>query len=116
MIKVVQRQHDGPFQRLAWDPGITGLGISLTEGGEWIFTGENHFDFPLSFSFGGSTSLVGNSLRSCSNTFSRRRPCGAWYGLGGQTHFWWRPSVIFRRLMVVISYRVIPHRALQFAS
>jgi hypothetical protein len=63
MIRVVQRQRDGPFQRLAWDPGISGLGISLTDGGEWIFAGENHFDFPLSFSFGGSTSLVSDSLR-----------------------------------------------------
>jgi hypothetical protein len=68
MIRVVQCQRDGPFQRLAWDPGITGLGISLTDGGEWIFAGENHFDFPLSFSFGGSTSLVGDSLRSGSTS------------------------------------------------
>jgi hypothetical protein len=68
MIKVVQRQRDGPCQRLAWDPGITGLGISLTDGGEWIFAGESHFDFPLSFSIGGSTSLVGDSLRSCSTS------------------------------------------------
>jgi hypothetical protein len=30
MIRVEQHQHDVPCQRLAWDPGITGLGISLT--------------------------------------------------------------------------------------
>jgi hypothetical protein len=34
MIRVEQRQHDGPCQRLAWDLGITGLGISLTDGDE----------------------------------------------------------------------------------
>jgi hypothetical protein len=68
MIKVVQRQRDGPYQRLAWDPGIAGLGISLTNRGEWIFTGESHFDFPLSFSIGGSTPLVGDSLRFCSTS------------------------------------------------
>jgi hypothetical protein len=36
MIRVVQHSCDGPCQRLAWDPGITGLGISLTDGDEWI--------------------------------------------------------------------------------
>jgi hypothetical protein len=68
MIRVVQRQHDGPFQRLAWDPGITGMGISFTDRGEWFFAGENHFDFPLSLNIGGSTSLFGDSLRSCSTS------------------------------------------------
>jgi hypothetical protein len=58
MITVVKHPCDGPYQRLAWDPGITGLGISLIERDEWIFAGGSHFDFPLSFSIGGSTSLV----------------------------------------------------------
>ena len=68
MIRVVQSQCDGPFQRLAWDPGITGMGISLTDRGEWFFAGENHFDFPLRFNIGGRTSLFGDSLRSCSTS------------------------------------------------
>ena len=38
------------------------MSISLTNGGEWIFAGENHFDFPLNFSIGGSTSLVGDVM------------------------------------------------------
>jgi hypothetical protein len=68
MIRVEQHQHDGPCQRLAWDPGITWLGISLTDGDERTFAGGSHFDFPLSFSIGESTSLVGDSLRSCSTS------------------------------------------------
>ena len=68
MIRVEQHQHDGPYQRLAWDPGITGLGILLTDGDEWMFVGGSHFDFPVSFSIWGSTSLVGDSLRSCSTS------------------------------------------------
>jgi hypothetical protein len=68
MIRVVQRQHGDLGQRLAWDPGIAGLSISLTDGGEWILAGESHFDFPLSFSIEGSTSLEGDSLRSCSTS------------------------------------------------
>jgi hypothetical protein len=35
----------------------------LTDGGEWIFAGENHFDFPLSMS------LVGDSLRFGSTSY-----------------------------------------------
>jgi hypothetical protein len=66
MTRVVQRHHDGPFQRLAWDPGITGLGISLTDRGEWILAEGNHSYFPLSFSFEESVSLFSDSLRSCS--------------------------------------------------
>jgi hypothetical protein len=66
MIRVEQYHHDGPCQRLAWDPGITGLGISLTGGDERTFAGGSHLDFPLSFSIVESTSLVGDSLRSCS--------------------------------------------------
>jgi hypothetical protein len=68
MIRVVQCQHDGSYQRLAWDPRITGLGLSLTDGGEWIFAGESHFDFPLSFIIGGIMSLVCVSLRSHSTS------------------------------------------------
>jgi hypothetical protein len=37
MIRVEKHWHDGPCQRLARDPGITGLGISLTDGDEWAF-------------------------------------------------------------------------------
>jgi hypothetical protein len=44
----------------------------LTDGGEWILAGENHFGFPLSFSFEGSMSLVGDSLRSCSTSLWRQ--------------------------------------------
>jgi hypothetical protein len=68
MIRVEQHRHDGPCQRLAWDPGITGPDISLTDGEERTFVGGSHFDFPLSFSIGGSTSLTGDSLRSCSTS------------------------------------------------
>ena len=68
MIRVEQHRHDGPCQRLAWDPGITGLGSSLNDGDEWTFVGGSHFDFTLSFSIGESTSLTGDSLRSCSTS------------------------------------------------
>jgi hypothetical protein len=68
MIRVEQHQHDCPCQRLAWDPGITGLGISLTNGDKRMFAGGSHFDFPLSFSIGENTSLAGDSLRSCSTS------------------------------------------------
>jgi hypothetical protein len=68
MIRVVQRQRGDPWQRLAWDPGIAGLGISLTGRGEWIFARENHFDFPLSFSIEGSMSRFCDSLRSCTTS------------------------------------------------
>jgi hypothetical protein len=68
MIRVEQHRHDGPCQRLAWDPGITGPNISLTDGDVQTFAGGSHFDFPLSFSIGESTSLAGDSLRSCSTS------------------------------------------------
>jgi hypothetical protein len=68
MISVEKHQHDGPCQRLAWDPGITRQVISLTDGDERTFTGGSHFSFPLSFSIGESTSLAGDSLRSCSTS------------------------------------------------
>jgi hypothetical protein len=44
------------------------LGISLTGGDEWTFAGGSPLDFPLSFSIGESTSLVGDSLRFCSTS------------------------------------------------
>ena len=68
MIRVEQHQHDGPCQRLAWDPRITWLGISLTDGDEQMLAGGSHFDFPLSFSIEESTSLIRDSLRSCSTS------------------------------------------------
>jgi hypothetical protein len=68
MIRVVQHQRGDLGQRLAWDPRIAGLSISLTDGGEWILAGESHFDFPLSFNIEGSMSLEGDSLRSCSTS------------------------------------------------
>jgi hypothetical protein len=69
MVSVVQCQHGDLRQRLAWDPGIAGLSISLTDRGEWTFAGESCFDFPLSFSVEESTSLEGVSQRSCSTSF-----------------------------------------------
>jgi hypothetical protein len=68
MIRVVQCQRVDLWQRLAWDPGIAGLRISLTNGGEWTLVGESYFDFPLSFSVKESTSLEGVSWRSCSTS------------------------------------------------
>jgi hypothetical protein len=55
MVKVVQCQHGDIRQRLAWDPRITGLSISLTDRGEWTFAGEIFSNFPFSFSVEGST-------------------------------------------------------------
>jgi hypothetical protein len=76
-------QHDDPFRRLAWDPGITGLGISLTDRGEWILAGGNPSDFPLSFSFEESVSLFSDSLRSCSSSlwWQNVQPKEAMFGL-----------------------------------
>jgi hypothetical protein len=64
MVRVVQGQHGDLRQRLAWDPGIAGLSISLTDRDEWTVAGESCFDFPLSFSVEESTSLEGVSRRS----------------------------------------------------
>jgi hypothetical protein len=58
MIGVIQHPRDGPCQRLAWDPRIIGLGISSTNGDEWILAGGSHFDFPVSFSIGGSVNVL----------------------------------------------------------
>jgi hypothetical protein len=68
MIRVEKHQHDGPYQRLAWDPEIIGLVISLTDGDEQTFVGGSQFYFPLSFSIGEITSLTSDSLRSCSTS------------------------------------------------
>jgi hypothetical protein len=68
MVRVVHHQHGDLWQRLAWDPGIAGLSISLTDRGEWTLAGESHFDFPVSFNVEESTSLEGVSWRSCSTS------------------------------------------------
>jgi hypothetical protein len=72
MIKVVQRHHGDLGQGLSWDPGIARMSISLTDGGEWILVGESHFDFPLTFSIEGSTSLEGDSFRSCNTSLCQQ--------------------------------------------
>jgi hypothetical protein len=72
LVKVVQGHHGDLRQRLAWDPGIAGLSISLTDRGEWTFAGESCSNFPFSFSVEGSTTLEGVSRRSCSNSFSHQ--------------------------------------------
>jgi hypothetical protein len=69
MVRVMQCQHEDLRQRLAWDPGIAGLSISLTDRGEWTFVGESYFNFPFSFSVEGSTVLEGISQRSCNTSF-----------------------------------------------
>jgi hypothetical protein len=69
VVRVVQGQHGDLRQRLAWDPGIAGLSISLTDRGEWTFAGESYSNFPFSFSVEGSTTLEGVSRRSCSTSF-----------------------------------------------
>jgi hypothetical protein len=85
------------------------------------FAGGSHFDFPVSFSIGGSTSLVGDSLRSCSTSLWQQHVQSVEVVLGlvwsgRKTHFRLRLCVICRRLMVLICYRTILHRALQFTS
>jgi hypothetical protein len=69
IVKVVQGQHGDLRQRLAWDLGIVGLIISLTDGNEWTIAGESCFDFPWSFSVEEITSLEGVSRRSYSTSF-----------------------------------------------
>jgi hypothetical protein len=61
MVRVVQCQHEDLRQRLAWDPGIAGMDISLTDRGEWTIAGESCSNFPFSFSVEGSTVLEGVS-------------------------------------------------------
>jgi hypothetical protein len=72
MVRVVQGQHGDLRQRLAWDPGIAGLSISLTDRGEWTIAGESYSNFPLSFSVERSASLAGVSRRSCSTSFGHQ--------------------------------------------
>jgi hypothetical protein len=67
-VEVVQGQHRDLRQRLACDPRIVGLRISLTDRGEWTFAGESCSNFPFSFSVEGSTMLEGVSRRSCSTS------------------------------------------------
>jgi hypothetical protein len=69
MVRVVQGQHGDIRQRLAWDPGIEGLGISLIHRREWTIAGESYSNFPLSFSVERSAPLTGVSRRSCSTSF-----------------------------------------------
>jgi hypothetical protein len=68
VVRVVQGQHGDLRQRLAWDPGIAGLSISLTDRGKWTFAGESCSNFPFSFSVEGNTVLEGVSRRSCSTS------------------------------------------------
>jgi hypothetical protein len=69
MVRVVQGQHGDLQQRLAWDPGIVGLGISLIHRREWTIAGESYSNFPLSFSVERSAPLAGVSWRSRSTSF-----------------------------------------------
>jgi hypothetical protein len=69
VVRVVQGQHGDLQQRFAWDPGIAGLGISLTNKGEWTFAGGSCSNFLLSFSVERSASLAGVSWRSCNTSF-----------------------------------------------
>jgi hypothetical protein len=66
---IVQCQHGDLRQRLAWDPGIAGLSISLTDKGEWTFAGGSCSNFPLSFGVERSASPAGVSRRSCNTSF-----------------------------------------------
>jgi hypothetical protein len=68
-VNIVQCQHGDIRQRLAWDPEIAGLRISLTDKGKWTFAEESCSDFPLSFSVEESASLESVSWRSCSTSF-----------------------------------------------
>jgi hypothetical protein len=68
-VTIVQCQDVDLQQRLAWDPGITRMIISLTDMGKWTFAGESYPNFPLSFRVEESTSLKSVSRRSCSTSF-----------------------------------------------
>jgi hypothetical protein len=72
IVRVVQGQHGDLRQRLAWDPGIAGLSISLTDRGEWTIAGESYSNFPLSFSVERSASLAGVSRRSGNTSFGHQ--------------------------------------------
>jgi hypothetical protein len=64
VVRMVQGQHGDLQQRLAWDPGIAGLSISLIDRGKWTSAGESCSNFPFSFSVEGSTVFEGVSQRS----------------------------------------------------
>jgi hypothetical protein len=72
MVNIVSCHHGDLQQRLAWDPRIAGLSISLTDRGEWTLAGESCSDSPLSFSVEESTSLEGVSRRSDNTSFRHR--------------------------------------------
>jgi hypothetical protein len=69
MVRVVQGQQGDLRHRLAWDPGIVGLSISIIDRGEWTIAGESYSKFPLRFSVERSASLAGVSQRSCNTSF-----------------------------------------------
>jgi hypothetical protein len=69
MVRVAQCQHEDLQQRLAWDPGILGLGIAWIHRREWTIAGESYSNFALSFSVEWSAPLAGISRRSCSTSF-----------------------------------------------
>jgi len=69
MVRVAQCQNEDLRQRLAWDPGIAGLGIAQIHTREWTIAGESYSNFPLSFSVEWSAPLAGISRRSCSTSF-----------------------------------------------
>jgi hypothetical protein len=60
MVSIAQHQHDDLRHILAWDSGIAGLSISLSDIGEWTFVGGSCSKFPLSFSVERSVSLEGS--------------------------------------------------------
>jgi hypothetical protein len=68
-VIIVQCQHGDLRQRLAWDPGIARLSISLTDRGEWSLAGGSCSNFPLSFSVERSASLAGVSRGSYNTSF-----------------------------------------------
>jgi hypothetical protein len=68
MVRVVQCHHGDLRQRLAQDPGIVGLIISLINRGERTFAGESCSNFPFSFNVEGSTEREGVSWRSGSTS------------------------------------------------
>jgi hypothetical protein len=69
MVRVVQCQYEDLRQRLAWGPGIAGLGIAWIHKREWTIAGESYSNFPLSFSVEWSAPLAGISRRSCNTSF-----------------------------------------------
>jgi hypothetical protein len=121
MVRVVQRQHGDLRQRLAWDPGIVGLSIPLTDRGEWTFTGEICFDFPLSFNIEEGTSLEGVSQKSYSTSFWHQHLqlmevvlilVMSWR----MDSFWDEAMCRVKEIHVADNFRTMLHRVLQFIS